>query len=340
MTTAASNTKFNKNGMYELNSSYTKGEDAKKSAKSSYESGKIGTTDRGTAIVEQNSGLGKDAFLKLLVAQMTNMDPTQDQDSTAYVTQMAQFASIEQLNNLNTTMKDFAYEQMVGKVAILNELDTDGYYKYGLITQIVKNGSSTTATILNTKTGKHEDYDIKKIIGTSDSGYTTANFETALNSTFISASTLANDNATAVYVDVQEDKKNDMQDGQNITIITTTKTAYKCRIEKAYLDKQNSVVKVTIQCLDDDGKNVGDPKTVDYSTIAVAGKDLSDDVIKEAIKDNTTGPVTRTIKSDDGKLNKENRNSNISNNTSTTDSTDSVDESVINQENEILNNLV
>ena len=101
-----------------LTNNYTKAADAKAAARSSYESGKIGTTDRGTAIVEQNNGLGKNAFLNLLVAQLKNMDPTQNQDSTAYVSQMAQFSSIEQMNNLNTTMQDFAYEQMVGKVAI------------------------------------------------------------------------------------------------------------------------------------------------------------------------------------------------------------------------------
>ncbi|MDO5518130.1 MAG: flagellar hook capping FlgD N-terminal domain-containing protein, partial [Clostridium sp.] len=271
-----------------LTNNYTKAADAKASSKSSYESGKIGTTDRGTAIVEQNSGLGKNAFLNLLVAQLKNMDPTQDQDSTAYVTQMAQFASIEQTNNLNTTMKDFAYEQMVGKVAILSDKDVDGYNKYGIISQIVKNGTTTTATILDPKTGTYSDYAMSKIIGTSDSGYGSANYETALNSNFSSASALANDKAIGVYVEVKTDKANEVVDGQNTTVTTTTKTAYKCRIEKAYLDKQNSLVKVTIQYLDDNGENVGDPKTVDYSTIAVAGKDLSDDVIKESIKNNTT----------------------------------------------------
>ena len=180
-----------------LNNNYVKPADAKASAKSSYESGKIGTTDRGTAIVDKNSGMGKDAFLKLLVAQMKNMDPTQDQDSTAYVTQMAQFSSIEQMNNLNTTMQDFAYEQMVGKVAILSDKDIDGHNKYGIISQIIKNGTTTTATILDPKTGTYSDYAMNKIIGTSDSGYGAANYETALNSNFASASSLASDKAKA-----------------------------------------------------------------------------------------------------------------------------------------------
>ena len=48
------------------------------------------------------AGSGTDAlaneqtFLKLLVAQMQHQDPTQPQDGTQFVTQLAQFSSLEQ----------------------------------------------------------------------------------------------------------------------------------------------------------------------------------------------------------------------------------------------------
>lgn len=302
-----------------MNSNYVKPADAKSARKSTYESGKIGTTSRGTAIVDKNSGLGKDAFLNLLVAQLKNMDPTQNQDSTAYVTQMAQFASIEQTNNLNTTMRDFANEQMVGKVVLLNEKDVDGYYKYGIVSQIIKNGSITTATVLDAKTGEYKDYSMNQIIGTSDSGYGSANYETALNSNFSSASSLANDKALGVYVEIKTDKKDQVVNGQNTTVITTTKKAYKCRIEKAYLDKKNSTVNVTIQYLDEEGKEVGEPKTVDFSTIAVAGKDLSEDVIKEAIKNNTLDePITSRSNTNTNNNNQIDNNNNTDTNQANT----------------------
>lgn len=44
-------------------------------------------------------------FLQLLVAQIKNQDPTQPVDSTQFMTQLAQFSNLEQLIDLNTTVK-------------------------------------------------------------------------------------------------------------------------------------------------------------------------------------------------------------------------------------------
>lgn len=43
-------------------------------------------------------------FLTLLVAQMKNQDPMSPADSTQFVTQLAQFSSLEQLENINTNV--------------------------------------------------------------------------------------------------------------------------------------------------------------------------------------------------------------------------------------------
>lgn len=49
--------------------------------------------------------LGKDDFVKLLMAQLGNQDPTTPVDSEAFVAQLAQFASVELLQKMNTGLE-------------------------------------------------------------------------------------------------------------------------------------------------------------------------------------------------------------------------------------------
>ena len=44
----------------------------------------------------------KDTFLKLLVAQIKNQDPTNPTDSTQFVGQLTQYSELEQLININS----------------------------------------------------------------------------------------------------------------------------------------------------------------------------------------------------------------------------------------------
>lgn len=52
--------------------------------------------------------MGKDAFLQLLVAQMKNQDPLNPTDGAQMATQLAQFSSVEQLENANSTLTEIA----------------------------------------------------------------------------------------------------------------------------------------------------------------------------------------------------------------------------------------
>ncbi|HYL81158.1 MAG TPA: flagellar hook assembly protein FlgD [Candidatus Acidoferrum sp.] len=52
-----------------------------------------------------SSTLGKDDFLRLLTTQLRNQDPLNPMDNTAFVSQMAQFSSLEQMQNMNGTLQ-------------------------------------------------------------------------------------------------------------------------------------------------------------------------------------------------------------------------------------------
>ena len=52
--------------------------------------------------------LGRDAFLKMLVAQMEHQDPLNPLEGTDFSAQLAQFSSLEQLFNVNDTLEDLA----------------------------------------------------------------------------------------------------------------------------------------------------------------------------------------------------------------------------------------
>lgn len=48
--------------------------------------------------------LGQNDFLKLLVAELQNQDPSQSVDSTQFVAELAQFSSLEQMTNVATAV--------------------------------------------------------------------------------------------------------------------------------------------------------------------------------------------------------------------------------------------
>ncbi len=58
-----------------------------------------------------NSKLGKDAFLKILVTQLQHQDPTSPMDDKEFIAQMAQFSSLEQMQNMTSAMENLLLSQ-------------------------------------------------------------------------------------------------------------------------------------------------------------------------------------------------------------------------------------
>lgn len=80
---------------------------------------------------QSSSELGKDDFLKLLITQLSNQDPTNPMEDTEFISQMAQFSSLEQMTNMSTSFTKMAAfinsseaASTLGKTVELNVGDT------------------------------------------------------------------------------------------------------------------------------------------------------------------------------------------------------------------------
>lgn len=58
----------------------------------------------------ENKELGQDAFLRLMITQMENQSPLDPQENTEFISQLAQFSSVESLDKLNNNFDSFAGE--------------------------------------------------------------------------------------------------------------------------------------------------------------------------------------------------------------------------------------
>lgn len=74
---------------------------------------------------ETNNGLGKDAFMKILIAELQNQDPLKPMDDKDFISQMAQFSALEQLQNLSSNFAQLQAMTMVGK-KVYAEVDIEG----------------------------------------------------------------------------------------------------------------------------------------------------------------------------------------------------------------------
>ena len=78
----------------------------------------VANTASAAATATRRPTLGKDDFLKLLIAQMKNQDPQSPADSSQMAAQLAQFSSVEQLANINQALT----AQATAQTTLMNQI--------------------------------------------------------------------------------------------------------------------------------------------------------------------------------------------------------------------------
>ena len=105
------------------------------------------TMDSGTA-----GRMGKDDFMKLLVAQLKHQDPTAPTDMNAMTAQMTQFSMLEQMTNLaksgEATSVSLARTEALGLLGrTVSYADADGKPVEGKVEHVDVSGDKPTLTV-------------------------------------------------------------------------------------------------------------------------------------------------------------------------------------------------
>jgi flagellar basal-body rod modification protein FlgD len=114
----------------------------------------VETTSTTTSSSSSSSGtdLDKDAFLQLLVAQMKYQDPLEPTSNTEYISQLATFSQLEEMQNLTSSMTLQRASSLVGQYVFMKVTDSSGNTTYpeGQVDYVVYENSKAYLSINET----------------------------------------------------------------------------------------------------------------------------------------------------------------------------------------------
>lgn len=114
------------------------------------------STSTDSLLSSENSNLGKEDFLKLLCAQLSNQDPLDPMSNDQFIAQMATFSQLEQMTNLNSNFESFMQGQYLANYATLmgksvTALSADGQSTVnGIVKSVAVEDGQTVITLNNT----------------------------------------------------------------------------------------------------------------------------------------------------------------------------------------------
>jgi len=95
------------------------------------------------------TALGQDAFLQLLIAEMQHQDPLEPTTNTEWISQMATFSQLEELQSLSKATENSQLFSLVGKNVIVSTEDASGnkVLKEGIVDFISMSGGTAKFSI-------------------------------------------------------------------------------------------------------------------------------------------------------------------------------------------------
>ena len=122
------------------------------------EVGSVAPHSGAATLRKESKTVDYDAFLKLLVAQLKNQDPTNPTDGTQFLSQLASFSSVEQAIQTNAKLDSLVTSSLLGQAnSVINRIATsaDGSVSGviqrvsvsdGVLVATLRDGASITLT--------------------------------------------------------------------------------------------------------------------------------------------------------------------------------------------------
>jgi flagellar basal-body rod modification protein FlgD len=105
-----------------------------------------------TTTDDERMGIGRDAFMQLLLAQMRYQDPLNPMEDRDFIAQLAQLNTLEQLEQLNESLSDFMGQQnllrgaeLIGKT--IRGTTAQGEYVEGIVVAVRTDGAEVVVSL-------------------------------------------------------------------------------------------------------------------------------------------------------------------------------------------------